>query len=59
VLLTLETLQFTLRFFEFENLLLEPRNMRIGAGQFGATRVQAALKLTHVRAKTRDRRFES
>jgi hypothetical protein len=33
--------------------------MRIGAGQFGATRVQAALKLTHVRAKTRDRRFES
>jgi len=33
--------------------------MRIGAGQFGTTRVQTALKLTHVGAKMRDRRFES
>jgi hypothetical protein len=39
MLLTLETLQFTLRFFKFENLFLEPRNMGIGTGQLGATRV--------------------
>jgi len=48
--LTLEPLQFTLRFFGLR--ISSSRVMRIGAGQLRTTRVQAALQLTHVRAKT-------
>ena len=59
LLLAFETLELTLRFFEFENLLFESGNMRIGAGQLRATRVQAALKFAHVRMQTRDGRFKS